>query len=475
MLSVLIFIAALAVIAPALIGLSFLVSTVAEKEPKATAFASLQLALLLAPVAVFFLLLRAGFLETGLGGAVLTGGITAAAVAAALVTRRSGANPRALQGTKGLILGDVKRWDEREIVFARNAWLQPGSEHYTDFYREHPEWEEADAKRRAKGGSLGEIGAIDKPHQGPNRAALMASGMFAMQLATPEKVKLEAMGPSLDLSPAEATERVKGYARNLGADLVGVTEIDPRWTYSHRGMALPQTGEAWGQEIEVGHRYAIVFAAEMSREMIAPAPHSPSPVESMHRYVDGAVIANQVALFVANLGYSAAANHLSHYDALMVPLAVDAGLGEVGRLGYLMTKEFGPRQRLSAVTTDLPLVPDEPVDIGVHDFCELCKKCASCCPSQSIPAGDPEEVNGSLRWKLNEVTCFDYWAKVGTDCNVCMRVCPWSHARTWPHRMIVWMVTRNRNARHLFSAMDDVFYGNRPKYRPPPRWARFSG
>ena len=134
-------------------------------------------------------------------------------------------------------------------------------------------------------------------------------------------------------------------------------------------MALPMAGESWGQEIEVEHRYAIVFAAEMSREMIAPAPHSPSPVESMHKYVDGAVIANQVALFVANLGYSATSNHLSHYDGLMVPLAVDAGLGEVGRLGYLMTKEFGPRQRLSAVTTDLPLVPDGPVDIGVHDFC----------------------------------------------------------------------------------------------------------
>ena len=115
-------------------------------------------------------------------------------------------------------------------------------------------------------------------------------------------------------------------------------------------------------------------------------------------------------------------------------------MGEMGRLGYLMTREFGPRQRLSAVTTDLPLVPDEPVDIGVEDFCRICRKCAVCCPSRSIPEGDPQEVNGSLRWKLNEMTCFEYWGKVGTDCNVCMRVCPWSHARTLPHRMIVWMV-----------------------------------
>ena len=130
-------------------------------------------------------------------------------------------------------------------------------------------------------------------------------------------------------------------------------------------MALPLAGEEWGIEIEVAHRYAIVFAEEMSRDMIGPAPHSSSVVESMHRYVDGAVIANQVAGYVANLGHSATANHLSRYDCMLVPLAVDAGMGEMGRLGYLMTKEFGPRQRLSAVTTDLPLRPDQPVDIGV--------------------------------------------------------------------------------------------------------------
>jgi hypothetical protein len=111
---------------------------------------------------------------------------------------------------------------------------------------------------------------------------------------------------------------------------------------------------------------------------------------------------------------------------------------------------------------------------GVQDFCRICKKCAVCCPSQSIPEGDPEEVNSSLRWKLNEMTCFDYWGKVGTDCNVCMRVCPWSHARTFPHRIIVWMVARNGVARRLFSTMDDLFYGKRPRPKEPPAWASFS-
>jgi reductive dehalogenase len=145
-------------------------------------------------------------------------------------------------------------------------------------------------------------------------------------------------------------------------------------------------------------------------------------------------------------------------------VAVDAGLGELSRMGYLLTKEFGPRIRLSAVTTDMTLVADKPVDLGIQSFCTVCKKCAVCCPSQSIPEDDdPRQVNGTLRWKLNEETCFDYWAKVGTDCNVCMRVCPWSHARTWPHRLIVYLTQRNRLNQRLFTLLDDIFYGCKPK------------
>ena len=41
--------------------------------------------------------------------------------------------------------------------------------------------------------------------------------------------------------------------------------------------------------------------------------------------------------------------------------------------------------------------------------------------------------------------------------------------------MIVWMVARNRSARRLFSVLDDVFYGKRPKFKAPPSWAGFSG
>jgi reductive dehalogenase len=173
------------------------------------------------------------------------------------------------------------------------------------------------------------------------------------------------------------------------------------------------------------------------------------------------------------MGYSATANHFRHYDTILTPLAADAGLGEVGRLGYLITKKYGPRVRLSIVTTDLELIEDKPVDIGVEDFCKICKKCAVCCPSNSISHEEMTVAKGLLRWKLDAQSCFEYWGKVGTDCNVCMNVCPWSHADTFPHQIIKTLITRNRYARKLFNLMDDIFYGKKPKPKSPEKWAQF--
>ena len=84
-----------------------------------------------------------------------------------------------------------------------------------------------------------------------------------------------------------------------------------------------------------------------------------------------------------------------------------------------------------------------------------------------------QSIKGALKWKLNAETCFDYWGKIGTDCCVCMRVCPWSHARTFPHRLIVWLIARNKHARRIFEKMDDIFYGRKPRPKKPPLWADF--
>jgi len=477
MLTFLLLIAGLILIINSIIGLSFLISCLQEKERRASFFAALQLLAMLLLLAFFFHLHSTGFFRTGTGIALLVAGLIVFGAFAFVLLRRTLPNPKALQGAKGLIVGEVKRFDEREIVFARNRSLRPDSEEYKTFYASHPELEAYDTKRRERGGPLGQLGSIDGKSGAANVAATMAPTSIPQSLSGPAQVFPEAhpslKGKRIEMTADEATRRVKGFALNAGADLVGITEINPLWIYSRRGEIFHDNWQDWGKEIPVEHKFAIVFATEMNFEMVGAAPHTPTVIESMNNYAKGAYIATQLAAYVANLGYPATANHLRHYDAVLVPLAVDAGLGELGRLGYLMTKEFGPRVRLAAVTTSLPLVPDKPADIGVEDFCRICKKCATCCPSQSIPMADQTVVNGTLRWKLNEQTCFDYWGKIGTDCNICMRVCPWSHARTFPHKLIVEMVSRNKSARRVLRLMDDVFYGRKPKPKETLIWAKF--
>ena len=460
-----------------LFTITFLITSLSENETRAAWMAGALIFLLSGLELFIYWLYVLGFFSQPAGFLLLLAGSAAMGYGIFFLGRHTEPNAKAFEGVDGLIVGEVKRFDEREQVFARERSIRPDSQQYEDFYRFHPELEQMDTDRRMAGGLLGIPGAIDRPGERPNIAAMEAAFSIPPHFGKP-KNHTPAVQPSENdrpnLSPEEAARRVKGFARQLGAGAVGITRINPLWVYSHRGEIFYENWEQWGQEIAVEHAYGIVFAVEMDRAMVATAPHTPSVVESALSYSKGSWIATQLAAYIANLGYAATANHSRHYDLLMTPAAIDAGLGELGRCGYLITRELGPRVRIFAVTTDLPMACDQPVDIGVEDFCRFCKKCAHCCPSDSIPDGEQREVNGSLRWKLNAETCFGYWAKAGTDCNVCMRVCPWSHPRTLPHRIVISLVVRNKWARRLFSVMDDLFYGKKPKPKAPPAWAKFN-
>jgi reductive dehalogenase len=170
--------------------------------------------------------------------------------------------------------------------------------------------------------------------------------------------------------------------------------------------------------------------------------------------------AGSVATFIAELGYHAipAGNHL----ALSIPLAVDAGLGQLGRNGLLVTREYGPRVRISKVFTDLPLIADSPVDIGVQRFCDKCELCAEHCPSGSIVSGP---LADEPRWPIQATSCLDWWYKNGTDCSVCIRVCPWNKPDTVFHRSVRLLAERDMFTRALVFMDEFLGYGKRVKAR----------
>jgi ferredoxin len=119
------------------------------------------------------------------------------------------------------------------------------------------------------------------------------------------------------------------------------------------------------------------------------------------------------------------------------------------------------------------LIADERVPSeAVIDFCTICKKCAENCPSKSISFVEREEIEGAMRWRINPESCFRYWNVIGTDCGICMTVCPYSHPSTPPHNVLRWGIARSGFVRRGALWLDDLFYGKKPARKEPPEWAR---
>jgi len=212
---------------------------------------------------------------------------------------------------------------------------------------------------------------------------------------------------------------------------------------------------------------------EMDKAMLDRAPAGPAVMESAQQYLACGAIAVQLAELCRGLGWPARAHIDGNYRVVCPLVARDAGLGEIGRMGLVMTGTLGPRVRLAVVTTDLPLIPDRPQrDPATLDFCRICKKCAEVCPAQAISFDDPRPIAGAQRWQIDQEACYTYWCAIGTDCGRCVAVCPFSHPDSALHAVVRWGVRRNPWTRQLSLRMDDLFYGRRPSPLPPEPWQR---
>ncbi|MFH1091049.1 MAG: reductive dehalogenase [Pseudomonadota bacterium] len=261
---------------------------------------------------------------------------------------------------------------------------------------------------------------------------------------------------------AHMSRLIKKVALWCGAEIVRITRIDPRWVYVDK---------------EINHPYAIVVAVSHDREQLDTAPSFLSGCSTAQAYSRLKYITTQLTDFIRFLGYDAAYRETlgPDPDMLMVPLAIDAGIGEFSRNARCLSPEFGTNIRLKAVTTDLPLEVDRPISFGVHEFCLACENCAKYCPSNAVPFGEPTEAPDSMfnnpgfkKWYIRADRCLIFWAanpKKWITCGGrCIAVCPWNKPLNYFHNMVRWMAIRG--PRSLIKGLvwsDRVFYQRRKK------------
>jgi len=330
------------------------------------------------------------------------------------------------------IVGKVERFDEKNTVFSRTMW----DEEYQVLIQK------ATAKAKPAGWTTFEgkafiagaifvddtAGALHPNYYGYSGHVGGDPGLYGWDdPVNPEQF------PVTD--PIWMTERVKQVARFYGASLVGVTKVDPNWVYSHYFERSTELHD----RIDLPYTYAIVMGIEMDWDGIKESPYAEASAATALIYSRMAETAGSLAKYIRALGYPAVPS--GNDTGQSIPLAIDAGLGELGRNGLLLSPEYGPRQRLCKVFTNLPLVPDQPIDFGIQRYCEKCHACASACPAKAIRMEDrttePTSISnrtGILRWPVNVTNCYLFWRQnQGIDCSNCVAACPWAiqNPRAW--------------------------------------------
>ncbi len=352
-------------------------------------------------------------------------------------------------------LSNALQFDERDHMFARNG-LQRQPEHAKKYYAQNPEKEKIDTIIQQKI-ELGEPGHI---YYDAYRTPIYEAAFQLLDRSRPLSEGEKAPEPR-EVDAVEMTKQIKEIGRIYGAVDVGITPLKPHHLYSHAG----RRPENWGEKVNTSHRFAVVVVVAMDVERINGAPGLPAIIESSKQYVESAKIANIISHYIRYFGYDARSHTDGNYQTLCVPMAVDAGLGALGRMGIFMHPVYGPCVRISVVTTDLELIaePANPPSTihAIERFCDICKKCADNCPTLSISKDEEPSSRGFKHWGINQEKCFSFWKNIGTDCGFCIRVCPYTKPNTFIHKLVRFYISRNPINQRLALLMDDLFYGRK--------------
>lgn len=181
--------------------------------------------------------------------------------------------------------------------------------------------------------------------------------------------------------------------------------------------------------------------------------------------------------FIHTLGYEALGMGFDG-SAPASAFATMGGLGEIGRVSFLVSPKYGSLVRTIVQTfTDLPLAESYPTDAGIAKFCETCHKCSDHCPSQALPSDKqswevtgPWNAHGAKTWHVDYSRCRPWKTGGGrlqadgtgdgpaADCGVCQDICVFAKGEdAHIHALTKGIVSATSMFNGFFTNMDRAF------------------
>ena len=243
-----------------------------------------------------------------------------------------------------------------------------------------------------------EMREIRKEHEKLNRALIMAARATAD------------IEPTAEPTGEDLSDAIKAKARELGFIEVGITFFDHRYTFSSK------------KDHTTYYPNIICLAYEQDYEPTQTCPSVDAEIVHSSTYRTEGAAALELGNFIRSHGYHAQVTGSGDSPGPYIPMFVEAGLGQLGACGYLLTPHVGNRCRLVSVTTDANVTHDKPIDYGMHAFCQVCQVCVNRCPGRALMR-DKIWWRGLEKNKLYFKRCRPVMARY-LGCGICMKTCP---------------------------------------------------
>ena len=373
------------------------------------------------------------------------------------------------------VVGEIERVDQRDTIQSRTMLKDTESEEYKEYYSRHPEKKEADDRMRDNLHT-----SLERHFEVDPLGAFFQSNVFASRriLGEPEMIEPGKEGTPLwqtmdvDLSkvtPEEFSQRIKDYAMFLGASKVRIGRLKKEWVYTH--YSHPYTPYPYGKPVDdMEYPNVICLAMRQNPAVVRHGDRYVFCIEAGWRYSLTSLLSITLANLIRSWGFKARALPPENSPYMVVPTFIDAGIGEQGRMGICIAKEFGNNFRPSGVATDMPLAIDKPVDFGLQEFCENCRVCADACPSGAITREGKIERRGVRRWQVDDYKCRSYWNHLGFPCAICQAACPYNFPTSTWHNLNRNLI-ENVKLYHKPAVWGYKLFYERKDWDPSPNWS----